>query len=108
MSVEEKQLHFGLKIDNVILACVTVIPVSKSLAKLRQMAVSESLQGQGLGTQLFRECLKDLKNKGFKEIVLNARKAAVEFYQKFGFSKVGEEFIEVTIPHYKMMKTLEA
>jgi len=39
-------------------------------------------------------------------MVLNARKTAVGFYEKLGYEKIGEEFPEINIPHYKMRKIM--
>lgn len=106
LSSENGHLHFGLFDDTNILACVIAVPLEQGKVKIRQMAVSEKLQGTGLGSKLFENCLKELKEKGFKKVELNARKTAVGFYKKRGFQIEGEEFIEVSIPHFKMTRTL--
>jgi len=42
----------------------------------------------------------------FKKMVLNARKVAVPFYKKLNYKTIGKEFMEVEIPHFKMVKNL--
>jgi len=37
---------------------------------------------------------------------LNARKNAVPFYKKLNYKTSGKEFMEIEIPHFKMVKTL--
>jgi predicted GNAT family N-acyltransferase len=37
---------------------------------------------------------------------MHARKTALGFYEKLGYRVAGDEFIEVTIPHYVMEKDL--
>ena len=106
LSSEDDQLHFGLFEDDYILACVIAVPLENGKVKIRQMAVSEELQGTGLGSKLFRYCLEELKERGFKKVELNARKTAVSFYEKHGFQIEGEEFTEVSIPHFKMTCSL--
>ena len=106
LSVEKEQLHFGLFDDKSILASVTVVIIDEQKAKIRQMAVSDEFQGQGLGATLLKNCLLELKRSGFKSIELNARKSAEGFYERYGFSRIGDEFTEVTVPHYKMVKQL--
>jgi predicted GNAT family N-acyltransferase len=39
-------------------------------------------------------------------MTLHARSTAVPFYAKLGYECVGDEFIEVTIPHWEMRKAL--
>ncbi|MBK6878814.1 MAG: GNAT family N-acetyltransferase [Ignavibacteria bacterium] len=46
------------------------------------------------------------REKGFERIVMHARDSAVPFYEKLGYSKVGDMFTEVTIPHFKLFKNL--
>jgi len=39
-------------------------------------------------------------------MVMHARKTALGFYEKLGYNVVGDEFTEVTIPHFVMEKNL--
>ena len=103
---EANQWHYGLAENDQLIAVVVIVPITPKRAKLRQMAVTESRQRQGLGATLVANVERVLGEKGFKEIELNARDIATEFYAGLGYEHVGEPFIEVTIPHYKMVKKL--
>ena len=46
--------------------------------------------------------------RGFREMTLHARESVVGFYERLGYAAEGSPFIEVTIPHRAMRKTLEA
>jgi len=46
------------------------------------------------------------RDRGFQKITMHARKTAVGFYEKLGYRVCGQEFEEVTIPHYVMEKLL--
>jgi predicted GNAT family N-acyltransferase len=105
---EKKQLHFGVFApDGKLVACVIAVPLSSVAAKIRQMAVSPSRQGKGLGQRIMHELEKNLQGRGFRHFVLHARVSAVEFYKKLGYAVVSDEFVEVTIPHVKMAKTIQ-
>jgi len=39
-------------------------------------------------------------------MLLHARETAVSFYTELGYEVFGEPFVEVTVPHRKMRKTL--
>jgi predicted GNAT family N-acyltransferase len=39
-------------------------------------------------------------------MIMHARSTAIGFYEKMGYTVTGNEFVEVTIPHYTMQKTL--
>lgn len=60
--------------------------------RLRGMAVEPELQGQGLGSVLLQQSLKQLKPLGHPGIWCNARTSALHFYQKLGFDLWGDEF----------------
>ena len=103
---EEKQLHFGLFFDEQLVACVVAVPLSANEARIRQTAVDPSFQRQGLASEMMRQLEKDLAARGFTSLSMHARSSAFDFYRKLGYEPVGEEFIEVTIPHRRMVKKL--
>jgi predicted GNAT family N-acyltransferase len=104
---EENQLHFGLfDPDSSLVACVIAAPLSPTTARIRQMAVAPAHQGKGLGRRVMHELEKSLRAHGFRNLELDARAAAVGFYKKLGYSVVGDEFIEVTVPHFRMVKVV--
>ena len=105
-SWEPRERHFGVRGDSGIIACVVIRPLGSRAVKLRQMAVELAWQGTGIGRGLLEGVEVILVADERDRIELNARDVAVGFYEKLGFSKVGEEFVEVTIPHWKMVKTL--
>jgi predicted GNAT family N-acyltransferase len=41
-----------------------------------------------------------------RRMVLHARETAVSFYQNLGYSRFGDQFTEVTIPHWAKEKRL--
>ena len=83
-----------------------IVPLSSDLAKLRQMAVHENYQRQGLGSSLIRQIEPALQQRGFQNIELNAREEAVNFYQRLGYQTAGDRFMEVGIGHWKMRRQL--
>jgi predicted GNAT family N-acyltransferase len=89
-----------------ILGCCILTPIDSIQIQLRQMAVSSQLQGQGIGAKIITFSEQFAKEKGFKTIVLHARKTALGFYEKLGYVSFGDEYLEVGIPHYSMRKEL--
>jgi len=109
LSAEKDQLHFGLfEADGTLVASVIAAPLADGQVKIRQMAVASSRQRRGLETRIMGELEKTLVARGFHRFVLHARVAVVGFYRKLGYVAVGGEFIEVTIPHVRMEKTVTA
>lgn len=89
-----------------IIACCILSPISESSVQLRQMAVDDTFQQKGLGSQLLLFAERVAKAKDYKHIYLHARKVAVDFYKKHDYMIKGEEFTEVGIPHFEMIKQI--
>jgi GNAT superfamily N-acetyltransferase len=74
--------------------------------RMRQVAVDPAMQGQGIGTVLVEYAEVLARKLGYQRMVLHARETAVAFYEKLGYSRLGDLFEEVTIPHWAMEKVL--
>lgn len=92
--------------DDKMLGCCMLVPENENIVRLRQMAVLNDLQGKGIGRALMLFAENLARDRGFNKISMHARKNATGFYEKVGYKVVGDEFIEVTIPHYNMEKEL--
>ena len=92
--------------EDEMLGCCTLTKADEQTLRLRQMAVKNNLQGKGIGAAiiLFGENLA--RDKGYKKITMHARNTAIGFYEKFGYKVIGEEFVEVQLPHHTMQKVL--
>ena len=107
LEAERDQLHFGLFDEHGRLAAtVTVVALSTTQAKIRQMAVAPEQQRRGCGRLLMQGIEAVLLQRGFTYLSLHARKTAAGFYTGLGYTTRGEDFIEVGIPHVKMSKVL--
>jgi GNAT superfamily N-acetyltransferase len=76
--------------------------------KMRQLVVHPDHQRRGLGAALVRRCEQLARELGHRQITLHARETAVAFYERLGYRREGDRFVEVGIPHWKMSKTLAA
>jgi predicted GNAT family N-acyltransferase len=106
LSDDEQDIILAAVDNKKIVGCVMLHPIDKDCIKLRQMAVSEALQGKGLGRILVSEAEQAAAEEGYRRVVLHARTTAEEFYKKAGYTSTGDIFTEVTIPHIAMEKTL--
>ena len=67
------------------------------------MASAPHVRGQGYGARALRFGIAEVKKRGGALLWCNARTGAVWFYERLGFSTVGEEFdIPPIGPHYVM------
>ncbi len=104
LAAESNDLRFGVIQAGPLIAVVLASPLSHDVVKLRQMAVATDHQRRGVGRFLMRNVERALVDKGFSQIELNAREVAVEFYAQLGYVKQGDRFVEVNLPHFKMVK----
>ena len=103
---EKNNIHIGCFDEDKMEGCCMLVPKDKENIQLRQMAVTSGLQGKGIGRVLTYFAENVARDRGYKKILMNARKTAMGFYEKLGYSKTGNEFLEVTIPHFVMEKNL--
>ena len=92
--------------DERMLGCCMLVEERPDIVRLRQMAVINPLQGKGIGRALMNFAENIARDRGYKIVRMHARNNSVGFYEKVGYKKKGDEFIEVTIPHYVMEKLL--
>jgi len=103
---EKKNLLIGAFEDDNMLGCCMLVEENSGCVKLRQMAVLNALQGKGIGRALMQFAENLARDHGYKVLTMHARKHAVGFYEKMGYKVKGEEFQEVSIPHFEMEKEL--
>jgi predicted GNAT family N-acyltransferase len=103
---EKEEILIGAFEDERMLGCCMLIKVDPSTVRLRQMAVLNNLQGKGIGRALMQFAENIARDRGFRKIMMHARKSATGFYEKLGYHVAGSEFQEVTIPHFVMEKNL--
>jgi GNAT superfamily N-acetyltransferase len=107
VATEEIQIHIAAIVDDTsVVGTVILKPLTLARAKLRQMAVSPGLQGTGTGRALVQHAEAVARERGFRLMEMHARVSARGFYEKLGYSAVGEQFVEATVPAIKMSKTL--
>jgi N-acetylglutamate synthase-like GNAT family acetyltransferase len=103
---ETEDILIGMFEDDRLKGCCILHKIDNHTVKLRQMAVLNGLQGKGIGRAILQFAENIARDMGFRKMSMHAREIATGFYEKLGYKKVGERFIEVTIPHYMMEKLL--
>jgi len=103
---EKEDVLMGAFEDDRILGCCLLTKVDNKTVRLRQMAVPNNLQGKGIGRALMIFAENIARDMGYSKLIMHARKTAIGFYKKLGYSTQGKEFVEVTIPHFVMEKIL--
>lgn len=103
---EKDNMLIGAFEDDDMLGCCMLVEENSETVRLRQMAVLNDLQGKGIGRALMNFAENLARDRGYKMLSMHARKNAIGFYEKMGYTVASAEFNEITIPHYVMEKKL--
>jgi predicted GNAT family N-acyltransferase len=77
-------------------------------AHIGRMAVLASDRHRRVGGRILRNLIAAAQARGDLRIELSAQQQVVGFYQRHGFSVIGEPYSEVGIAHRRMVLELEA
>jgi predicted GNAT family N-acyltransferase len=97
---EEEARHYLLLLGEKPIATARWRETENGL-KLERFAVLPKFRNRGIGEIILKEVLRDVSSAG-KTIYLHAQLKAVTFYERNGFSKIGDSFMEAGIGHYLM------
>ena len=89
--IDKGGLIFYAKYKDLIVGTVSLLKIDETTFELSKMAVSEEVQGLGIGQQLMLHCLAVAEEKGIQKLVLYSNRkllSAIHLYEKFGFSEV--------------------
>lgn len=82
---------FYAKKDGEIVGTASLLKKNDEIFEIGKMAVSEKLQGFGIGTILLEHCLKFAKQKQIKKLILYSNtklEPAIHLYKKYGFIEI--------------------
>ncbi|MGY1638140.1 GNAT family N-acetyltransferase [Geodermatophilus sp. SYSU D00742] len=75
-------------------------------AVIGRMAVDAAVRGRGHGAAVLAELHRQAVRLGLGEVELHAQVAARGFYERAGYTAVGEEYQEAGIAHVTMVRRL--
>ena len=108
-NLEEEKDHIHIiskSFEDDVIAYLQFKIIDEKLVKMQQVVVSQQHQSKGIGKELINFSENLMSTKGLNNILLHAREPVIGFYERLGYEKFGEKFLEVTIPHYKMKKRI--
>ena len=68
-----------------------------------RMAVLREYRNMGIGSSILSAMLEYAKRYQIGDLFLLAQTQAISFYEQYGFSAIGEIFMDAGIPHKKMI-----
>ena len=104
---EKSSIHRAIFNDNKIIAIGRLHSLDNDTGQVRYMAVENEYTSQGYGSAILEALELAAKERHLKQVILNARQTARAFYEKHGYSIIGDAHtLFNAIPHYKMSKSL--
>lgn len=98
---DSSAIHYGAFVDGK-LVCVASVYINGHEARLRKFATLHEYQGQGIGSKVIEQVVRELKLASATYFWCDARTSALSFYQKFGLCAEGEEFQKSGVSYFKM------
>lgn len=116
--VDEQKVPADIELDDMDPHCVHAVAYDEAgqpLATGRllpdghigRMAVRKAGRGKGVGGAVLQVLIAAARARGDAEVILNAQSHAEGFYQRYGFAREGEPFMEAGIPHITMRARLQ-
>ena len=99
---EDESTHFLATIDDEPCGACRWRKTDKGY-KLERFAVLKKYRGRGVGQELVRAVLNDLPADA-TYVYMHAQLDAIPLYEKFSFEKIGPQFEEAGIQHFKMVR----
>jgi predicted GNAT family N-acyltransferase len=99
---EEICQHFLMKWNTTAIGTARWRAIGERV-KLERFAVLKEFRGKKYGDQLLQAVINSAAVEN-KPMYLHAQLNAIPFYERQGFKKVGDLFVECEIEHYKMVK----
>lgn len=100
---DDISIHFLVTQNDQLIACARLKPDGQ----IGRMAVLASHRNQGTGSSLLKFVLQQAVKTKLDKVYLHAQETAISFYEKHGFTAVGDIFYEANIPHREMLKKID-
>lgn len=98
--LEDDALHLWIESDGVPTAYLRVLHDAGTL-RVGRVVVDHRHRGRGLAARLIEEALTII---GDRPSVLDAQAHLEHWYARFGYRRVGDDFLEDGIPHVRMVR----
>lgn len=107
LALEYEDIHLAAyDIHFRLMGCLILSLANETSMKMRQVAVAEAFQRNGVGKRMALHAEALAAKSGCTNIFCHARDVAVPFYESLGYTKEGKPFKEVGITHFKMKKKI--
>lgn len=89
--IDKGGMIFYAKCNGEIVGTVSLIKMTDTAFELSKMAVTDSVQGLGIGKKLLQHCIEIARKQAIEKIIIYSNrslKSAIHVYEKFGFEEI--------------------
>jgi ribosomal protein S18 acetylase RimI-like enzyme len=89
--IDKGGMIFYAKYNNKIVGTVSLLKIDETTFELSKMAVTDGVQGLGIGKKLMEHCIVVAQQKAIKKLILYSNRKllpAIYLYEKYGFVEV--------------------
>jgi predicted GNAT family N-acyltransferase len=98
-------IHVFATVDGIPAGCGRLM-LGNGEAKIGRVAVRKEMRRSGIGDGICRLLMAIAEDNGAARVNISAQLTAVGFYEKLGFAKEGDVFMEAGIEHVRMVREL--
>lgn len=101
---------FYAKYKDAIIGTVSLIKIDDSVFELSKMAVTDGVQGLGIGTKMLLHCIAVAQENEWDKLILYSNRklgSAIHLYEKFGFVEIPLEEGIYERADIKMERTIQ-
>lgn len=104
---DESCLHLICYEGERVAGCARLFCQGAGVWHAGRIAVAKDCRGAGMGAAIMAALEQKAAKLGGKKLILSAQRRAAGFYEKQGYERVGEEYLDEYCPHVDMEKVLD-
>ncbi len=104
--LEEACSHFLVRYQNKDVGTIRCLETSSDRVRIQRFCFLKEYRGLGLGKIVIAYIENYYKRQGYSTVEMDAKYEVFGFYEKCGYQRVSDVFIEAGIPHVKMQKEI--
>lgn len=98
--------HFLIRYEENDAGAIRCLYTSSDTIRIQRLCFLKEYRGLGLGKALIEYIEAYYRNRGITKITLDSKYEVSGFYEKCGYKKISDVFIEANVEHIKMMKEI--
>ncbi len=104
--LNERCNHFLIQYEEKDIGTIRCLHTPENTIRIQRFCFLKAYRGMGFGKTVMAYLENYYKNEGVTEIEMDAKYEVFSFYEKCGYRKISDVFIEADIEHVKMRKEI--